>query len=72
MTYFKFVENLDQVNAVKNSVFQVAARSYVVNQNGVIFSCLGSITYQLNETLKKSRVEMVLTCENRQFTCIIK
>ena len=72
MTYYKFVESLDQVATVKNSVFKLASSSYVVNQNGFIFSCLGSITYQLNDKVKKSRVEMVLTCKNHQFTCIIK
>jgi hypothetical protein len=72
MTYFKFVENLDQVNTVKNSVYKVSEKSYVINRNGFVFSCLGDVSYQLNDTLKNARVEMVLTCTNWQFTCIIK
>lgn len=72
MTYFKFVDSLEKIEKVKNSVYQVSKDSYIINQNMMIFSCLAKINYQLNESLKNQRVEIVLTCLNREFTCIIK
>ncbi len=66
---YKFVDSLEEITKVKNSVYQISKDSFVINENMMVFSCLASLEYELKETKK---IELVLTCKNRNFTCTIK
>jgi len=63
----------DQIEKVKNSVLKISEKSYVVNNNGLIFSCLGKVNYQIVvDRLGKEKLEMLLVCTNRQFSAFIR
>ena len=73
MCVLKIVETLDQIEKVKNSVLKISEKSYVVNNNGLIFSCLGKVNYQIVvDRLGKEKLEMFLTCSNRNFAAFIR
>jgi hypothetical protein len=73
MTVLKMVDTINEIETVKNSVFKLNEKSYVINQNGYIFSCLGDISYQIVNTRSgKEKIEIVLTCSNRQLVAFIR
>lgn len=73
MTILKIVNSINEIETVKNSCFKLNEKSYVINQNGYIFSCLGNVSYQIVQTRSgNEKIEMLLTCSNRQFSAFIK
>jgi hypothetical protein len=73
MTTLKMVYSMNEIELIKNSCFKVNEKSYVINQNGEIFSCLGQVSYQIvNTRLGKEKIEIVLTCSNRQLVAFIR
>ncbi len=73
MTVLKMVDTINEIETVKNSVFKLSEKSYVINNNGYIFSCLGKVNYQIVvDRLGKEKLEMFLTCSNRNFSAFIR
>jgi len=73
MTVLKMLDTINEIETVKNSVFKLNEKSYVINQNGEIFSCLGQVSYQIVNTRSgKEKLEIVLTCSNRQLVAFIR